>query len=203
MKINQIIALLLIIAIVSFLGFWVENIWLAVTKGYMDNRNMCLPFLLGYGLAIIAIFAMFGTPRNPRLFAYTLPLQSKLLRTAVYYLIACLCVMLGEIALGTFVEKVCGIVWWNYSDLPLHITKYTSIPTTAAFGFLITVFMGCFFTPAYTYFSGRESKALGILAVALMGLLTLDFVHSAAGMYMHGELLEIWNIRMCGILGGG
>ena len=27
-------------AVVSFLGFVVENIWLAMTKGYINNRNM-------------------------------------------------------------------------------------------------------------------------------------------------------------------
>lgn len=38
-------------AVVSFLGFVVENIWLAMTKGYINNRNMNAPFLQGYGLA--------------------------------------------------------------------------------------------------------------------------------------------------------
>ena len=33
-------------AVVSFLGFVVENIWLAMTKGYINNRNMNAPFLL-------------------------------------------------------------------------------------------------------------------------------------------------------------
>ena len=40
-------------AVVSFLGFVVENIWLAMTKGYINNRNMNAPFLLGYGLLIL------------------------------------------------------------------------------------------------------------------------------------------------------
>ena len=40
-------------AIVSFLGFVVENIWLAISKGYINNRNMNTPFLLGYGLLIM------------------------------------------------------------------------------------------------------------------------------------------------------
>lgn len=196
MKLRQLFALFLIIALVSFLGFCVENIWLAMTKGYMNNRNMRLPFLLGYGLAIVAIYAMFGTPQAPRLFTLAIPIQSKFLRIASYYLIVCLCVMVGEIALGTFVEKTCGIVWWNYSQLPLHITKYTSVPTTLAFGFLITVFMGCFFTPAYTYFSGTSSKLLAALACGLMLLMVIDFIHSGIAMYAHGALLETWKIDL-------
>jgi hypothetical protein len=48
-------------AVVSFLGFVVENIWLAMTKGYINNRNMNAPFLLGYGLLILFMYAVFGT----------------------------------------------------------------------------------------------------------------------------------------------
>ena len=47
-------------AVVSFLGFVVENIWLAMTKGYINNRNMNAPFLLGYGLLILFMYAVFG-----------------------------------------------------------------------------------------------------------------------------------------------
>jgi hypothetical protein len=38
--------ILIMIAGVSFLGFCLENIWLLLRKGYVDNRNMSLPFLL-------------------------------------------------------------------------------------------------------------------------------------------------------------
>lgn len=51
-------------AIISFLGFIVENIWLAVTKGYVNNRNMNAPFLLGYGLLVISLFFVLGTPEE-------------------------------------------------------------------------------------------------------------------------------------------
>ena len=56
-------------AVVSFLGFVVENIWLAMTKGYINNRNMNAPFLLGYGLLILFMYAVFGTPAALRMFA--------------------------------------------------------------------------------------------------------------------------------------
>ncbi len=198
MTLNNIVALFLIIAIVSFLGFWVENIWLSITKGYMDNRNMRLPFLLGYGLAMVAIFGMFGTPQAPRFFHIPISIDSTFGRSAIYFGITCLCVMVGEIALGTFVEKTTGIVWWNYTRLPLHITKYTSIPTTLAFGGLITTFMGCFFSPLYTYFSHSNSKVWMMVAFVLMALMVIDFMMSAIGMFKTKELLKIWKINMAG-----
>lgn len=51
MNINyNIYTLAIMMAIVSFLGFILENIWLMFTKGYIDNRNVGTPFLLGYGI---------------------------------------------------------------------------------------------------------------------------------------------------------
>ncbi len=183
MKSRKLFSMFWVIVLVSFLGFCVENIWLSVVFGYVDNRNMCLPFLLGYGLAMVAIYAMFGTPKQPRFFAICIRLESGVLRTLIYWMFTCLCVMIGEIALGTFVEKVCDIIWWDYTTLPLHITKYTSIPTTIAFGTLITAFMGIFFSPIYTYFSQHQSKAMAIAACLFMILLVIDFSKSAIQMY--------------------
>ena len=44
----DVMALGMIVSVVSFLGFVVENIWLAAIKGYMDNRGVRFPFLIGY-----------------------------------------------------------------------------------------------------------------------------------------------------------
>lgn len=43
MKLTDCSALIMVAIVVSFIGFAVENIWLAFSKGFMDNRNMCLP----------------------------------------------------------------------------------------------------------------------------------------------------------------
>lgn len=34
-------------------------------KGYMNNRNMNAPFLLGYGLVVLFLYFVLGTPANP------------------------------------------------------------------------------------------------------------------------------------------
>ena len=52
----DVMALGMIVSVVSFLGFVVENIWLAAIKGYMDNRGMRFPFLIGYGVAVLTIY---------------------------------------------------------------------------------------------------------------------------------------------------
>lgn len=189
-------SMLLICALVSFLGFWVENIWLAVTKGYMNNRSMYAPFLLGYGLAVLAIYFLLGTPQKMRFLKWKLPVSHPIRRWLAYYGAACLCVMAGEVALGTFVEKTCGIVWWNYEAIPLHITRYTSLPTSSLFGILITVFMGCFFSRLYKFFCAADSRFWDILAFLLVSVMTLDFLGFAWHIGSTRKLRPLWHIAM-------
>ncbi len=195
MKRKHTTALLYIVVIVSFLGFWVENIWLSIYLGFMDNRNMRLPALLGYGLGVVAIIAMFGTPQQPRFFKLPINLSSPFLRTAVFYLFACLSVMIGEIALGTLVEKICGVIWWEYTSLPLNITKYTCVPTTLAFGALITFFMGHLFPPVYRFFCRNQSNVLTVAAWVLLAILVVDWFFSILQMYQTGDFVNVWRIN--------
>ncbi len=192
MTFKKITAAFIVTIMVSFLGFWVENIWLSIYLGFMDNRNMHLPFLLGYGLGVIALYAMCGTPRQLRFFCFPIKVKSKALCVVIYWLFACAGVMLGEIALGTFVEKAFDIIWWEYTTLPLHITKYTSVPTTAAFGALITFFMSTWFTPVYDRCVRRQNKAVAVAACVVMVLLAADLTMSAVQMYETADFVEVW-----------
>ncbi|MDD5863852.1 MAG: putative ABC transporter permease [Firmicutes bacterium] len=188
----EVYALTMVMAVVSFLGFSVENVWLALTKGYMDNRNMCFPFLIGYGMAIVAIYLLFGTPSDMHILGWRVPIKSKWLRRALYFTLMVVCVCLGEIVLGTAVEKICHFYWWDYSRLPLHITRYTSLPTSAGFGMLILVFMDRFFLPLYRWFLSWEPRRLKRAAVALAMLMLGDYLYNALLMYVKEGGTQRW-----------
>ena len=198
---KELLALCMIIVVVSFLGFVVENIWLAMTKGFMDNRNMYLPFLVGYGLAIMAIFMLFGTPMNPWFLGRKFAIEKKLLKRMLYFLLVMLCVCVGEILLGTLVEKLCHFYWWDYSRLPLHITRYTTLPTGAGFAVMITIFMEHFFVPLANIFMAWEIKKLRFIAIGMMILLMQDFVINAYRMYKDKKMTKKWEIDMTNSLG--
>ena len=147
MENTRVFALILVIVLVSFLGFIVENISTSISDRKIDNRNMTLPFLLGYGLAILVIYNLFGTPNEPLFWGKEIALDSSLFSLLYYFAITFLCVSIGELILGHLIEWTCQIKWWDYSDLPLHVTQYTSIPTSLAFATLITIFMKYLFSP--------------------------------------------------------
>ncbi len=185
-------ATFLIITIVSFLGFLVENIWLIMTKGYFDNRNMVFPLLLGYGLAVGLIYLMFGTPGKLRIFFKKIEISNKLICAFAYFLLVFSCVFVGEIVLGTLVEKTCGLVWWDYSMLPMHVTKYTSVPTTICFSLMITIFMQYFFTPLQNLFESCNPVLIKYIALFFIVIMVADFVHSAWYLFKKRSFMRIW-----------
>lgn len=201
MKIEEIFALCLVATVASFIGFIVENLWLALTKGFIDNRNMILPFLLGYGLAMALTFLLFGTPEDLRILNRSIYTEHMQYNFLLYYLIMMFCISLGEILLGTFVEKTCHIYWWDYSRLPLHITRYTSIPTSAGFSLIVTLFMHHLFDPLMQYFLSLDYETLRTSSIVFTGLLTLDFVVNAAKMYVSKSLNTLWKIDTTHSLG--
>ncbi len=173
----------LMIAFVSFLGFLLENAWLAVTKGFIDNRNMTMPFLLGYGLAIIAFYIVLGTPEHMLLLGRYEVSGSVTERTAFYFLCIMVLVSVGEVLLGTIMERLCHMEYWNYSWVPLHITKYTSIPTSLGFATIITLFMGRRFEAIMDVFAEMNSSLACVVSIVLMGAMCIDYVCSVYKMH--------------------
>ena len=162
--------------IVSFMGFAVENIWLALTKGYMNNRNMELPFLLGYGMAMVAVYILFGIPSDMK-FLTKYPVKvSRLAKFLLYFLCVMVCISIGEIILGMVTEKFCNIEYWNYSLIPLHITKYTSVPTSMGFAAMVTLFMEKVFPFLMDKMEGMDGRVFRIVVCVVLIMMTIDFI---------------------------
>lgn len=187
-------AMLIMTAFISFLGFALENIWLTVRKGYMDNRNMFAPFLLGYGVAVMGFYLLLGTPENPRVYRMNHWQNDPNLRLAAYFIIVFLCVSLGEILLGKTIEKVCGVILWDYTSIPLHITRYTSIPTSIGFSVIIIVFMDCFFERIMDLIM-RVDPAVALFAGAALGIImVVDFFVNAVRMIKTHSMMTVWRL---------
>ena len=170
---------MLMLILCSFLGYVVENIWNYFTNGYVDNRNMFLPFLVGYGIAIWLVYIFFGVPSTRKLPLYCVKIL--LFTTA------------AEIALGYTVEAICGFHYWDYTSLPLHFTPYASVITSLGFMLVVSLFMNVHFTPLMKLFrKWTEHKAVRILAVLLVVLMAVDLIASFIRMYTLGAGNETW-----------
>ena len=133
----------------AHVGYWVENLFRLVSKGVLDSRNQLLPFLFCYTIAMWAMYLALGTTNHPRFFSHRVlegnTRRDKILARIYYFTVVFLFVFFGEIVVGSIFEQVSGISLWDYSGIPLHVTKYTSIPTCTAMSLGVAVIMGNFF----------------------------------------------------------
>lgn len=179
----------------SFIGYIVENLFKLFMNGYVDNRYMFLPFLLGYGFFVAVLGVLIGTPKN------FLPLSKKEMKLKapfnyfVYFLVSAVLVSAGELVLGFAVEKIGGFHYWDYSNLPLNFTRYTSLPTSLGFGLIITLFMGFVYEPAIRFFERKMGARLWkIITLIVISLLVIDFIASFVIMIITGERMVVWRI---------
>ena len=188
MKLTRLKTDIIMLTIVSFIGFCFEDIWMIFRHGILDNRNMYLPFLLGYGIFIIALYYILGTPS--KLFnKYELKRPKS---TIIYFLICVVLVSIGELLLGLFVEKTGGYSYWDYSTIPLHITKYTSIPTSIGFAIIITIFMDFIFIPLRNKIEKIANKIPFIIVLLMLIALIVDFIISFKTMYTNNGKNTLW-----------
>lgn len=187
-------------AAVSFLGFVIEDIWLALTRGYINNRNMTIPFLFGYGIAVIAIAFFVGTPQKYSLKALDRLFKSQHSRIIVYYCISFIVVTMGEEITGTTFRRVFGFDYWSYRNIPFHITKYTTFITSTGFALGVTAFMGIFYTPMMNLIEKIPKKVSIPLGTVLFIITFTDFIYSFIKMYVTGTYNILWKFEVPPIL---
>ena len=181
----------IMIMIISFLGFIVEELWMLFRYSIIDNRNMLFPFLLGYGLFVVVLYHVIGIPKkilNKYKFDKT--------KSFIVYMIICFfLVSFGEILLGIFVEKTGHFYYWDYSSIPLHFTKYTSVPTSLGFALIITLFMNYAYVPLLKRIKKNDKKISAFVIGVIMLLLVIDFNVSFKNMYSNNGKNDLWSIN--------
>ena len=184
--------ILIMIIIFSFIGFIFEDMWMVYEYSRIDNRNMYLPFLFGYGLMVVFIYLIIGTTDN--IFN---KYKIKKPDNAILYMLLCfILVSIGEITLGFLVEKLFNFSYWNYTSIPLHITKYTSVPTSIGFAISITIFINFVFVPLLKKIKKIENKIPMFIVVFITIILLIDMSVSYIKMYKNNGTNRIWRIDL-------
>lgn len=191
-------SLFLICYIASFIGWWVENVFRIVSIGVFDDRHQLLPFLAAYGFGIFVLFFVFGTPTEMRVFKKRIlpenTKRNKALRVCIYYALVFALILFGEMSVGLLFEKIFGVHAWNYNNIPLHITQYTSIPTTFGFATGITLLMEFIFRPALFALEKIPAKVSFRLAVAFGILIAADYAIMIGTAVVTGHFPSYWSI---------
>ena len=105
-------------------------------------------------------------------------------------------VSLGEIVMGTVVEKTCGVCYWDYSTLPFHFTRYTSLFTSMGFALIITTFMRNVFPVITEFLIIHDGIFTEDFCMAGLTAVCVDHIASFLSIYRSGALRQQWRIDL-------
>ncbi len=161
----------------SFLGWlWEMLFMLLAYKKFADRGFLSLPICPIYGITIMLAFYLFGTPHRGR---YALKrIKPAFWRYAFYLFFAFLLPTVAELIVGLFYHKVYGVRLWNYSNRPLHIGGYVSLPISLSWAVALTLFMRIFFLPMRNFFQSAKTKPAVISASILFVAALADFIYN-------------------------
>lgn len=98
--------------------------------------------------------------------------------------------------MGLLFEKVFGVKAWNYTSIPLHITQYTSIPTTAAFTAGIFLLMQFVFPRVVKLIDRIPDRTAFLLALVLGVLIASDWLIMIVSGLVNGSFPEYWSFKI-------
>ncbi len=183
----------------AFLGWTVEVVYAAVTRGEFVNRG----FLNGpvcpiYGIGMVAVIALLS-PVKDKLFL--LILASIFLTTAL------------ELVTGFLMEKIFHHRWWDYSKEPFNLGGYICLKFSLLWGFACA-FVVSLLHPMIEKLVNLMPLPLGIVLLSLFSLLLIcDLVltllklirleRELRSLYELGQLLHGFSDRLGGGLAKG
>lgn len=176
--------MLLYFIIYSFLGYVVETIYGALTKGVVESRQSCLigPFCCIYGLGAMLMVPCLQKFKKHN---WGLFIAGAIEGSAIEYLVS----LIAE----TFFQ----IKWWDYSNLPLNINGRICILYGIFWGLLALVLMR-FINPYIDYVIDKiPSKVSSWIAILGTTFLVLDLIYTGFGLKVfYTRLAKEYNIEL-------
>ncbi len=118
----------------SILGYIMETSLSFLMDDGFTSGILYGPWTPLYGLgALIIIFLSEKLFKNLHM--------NKIVETIIIFFIVTSILTLLEYISGNLIEKLLNMVYWDYSDLPLHFGKYICLPISLIWGILSIIFI--------------------------------------------------------------
>ncbi|MCM1224811.1 MAG: putative ABC transporter permease, partial [Lachnospiraceae bacterium] len=160
---------------VAFLGWFAENAVRLITQGVIDSRFQILPFIGVYGLIVFALHIVFGNPDDLTVFGKRV-FKEKTKKTVVLsnvlaLTVICLFVFLGELAVGNLWDACFGVQLWDYSKMPLSVTRYAGLIPALGYGGSAYLLFKFAYTPALKLVRGKVKYKTAVIVDSTLGVL--------------------------------
>ena len=169
----------LLLMLFSFLGWAFETVITRLQTGkFYDRGFMYMPFCPIYGVSLIIVYFLLGTPNEGR--GLLKNEENPVKRQLLYLPFAFFIPTAAELLVGFFFDALFGVSLWSYSGLPLNFRGYISLPISLGWMALVFLFMKYLFSP----FKTLVFKTPKGVAIGLSSLLFIALVADMAASYL-------------------
>lgn len=187
--------------IFAFLGWIVENVARLVTLGIIDSRFHFLPFISPYGLVVFALYLLIGNADEISIFGHKL-FKEKNKKTIVFsniitFITICLFVFLGELIVGNLWDVLFDVKLWNYTDQPLHVTRYAGLITSLMYGGGVYLLHKFVMYPLLNFFRNKINyKNAAIFSIICGSIIVIDtLIMMITSMFFGGPFIY-WSFKL-------
>ncbi len=161
---------------VSLLGWCFEVVGRYAIYGVLADRGfVTLPLCPIYGITLVAIYLIFGTPRRMRGLLSLLSGGRVWVRYAVYF--AAVTVFSTAVELVTALAFApFGVRLWTYAEQPFNLLGVVCLGYSLLWGVLITVFMGLLWERSYGLVKKIPPRVIMPVGVTLGAAVSVDFL---------------------------
>ena len=172
--------------LVSFVGWCFEKLGRYIAYGDTGDRGfLTLPLCPIYGVSVVVIFLLCGTPtflrgpvggkiRRSRIWKKTV--GNKTWRKYLFYfLFVTVISTAAELVVG-LTSKAFGVTLWDYSDRALNLFGVICASFSLMWGVLITAFMGFLWKPVYSLIRRIPVVTVRTLGFTFAVAVSLDFI---------------------------
>lgn len=192
--------LCVVAVIASFIGWIGENVAIFIGSGKMDSRFYLLPFISSYGLIVLFLYAALRDVDRATFFGKPLfkgdTLASKILSNLYCLVFITAAAFLGEIIVGTFWEKTCGVILWDYTNHPYCITRYTCLSNILLYGGAGYLIFRLGFSPLFRLIKKMPRKIAKIIGYTLGTLILADTAFMGIYTFVRKKAPVYWRIYL-------
>ena len=186
--------------VVAFFAWMIENISCIFSIGQIDSRYHILPFISPYASIVLAFHIALRDPDEITFFGKRIfkgnGLKEKILSNVIAFLVIAFCVAGGELAVGNIYEHCFGVILWDYSAMPLHITRYTSVFTILGFGAAAYCLFRFVYKPFLAFLRRRVPFRLAKWICLTLGMAIIaDTLRLMLTIVIAGEAPLFWAIK--------
>ena len=181
---------LLILLFISLIGFLWETIYMSIKfEGFLDRGFLTLPFCPIYGISIMVVYFLIGTPLEGR--GILKNVHRKWLRYTLYFILAMAIPTLMELATGWFFDEIVGRRLWTYEGNWMNFRGYICPSVTLFWGVSLTLAMRFIFPHIKNLFFKMPDRYAKAIALSLGIMVSLDFIINLGVSFKNLKSLKI------------